>query len=343
MTHPAVGHDDDTRTARGAHASTGRRRRRGTTPPGSKPPSVRNRSARTRMQADGTTNTSRDRIVLLLVDLVGLGDRVDLAEPVEPESDVLEQRRPVPVDELRTDDAGVRPVELLDEETYGARDRARCRRDRAGRTRCRPRRAGAPRWPAGRSPDCLPRAMDERRPGLRDGCVRRTSAELVVGGVGEHEQEAKVGVVLRGEGSDRLVEPGAGVVHDDDRDHRRGERLVGFHERARLSVDRRRPDSAAQGPPPTVSSSVIRRHVQSVSTALAKGSSSPYAVAVPDLSIAILSERTIAHSIDLPSFDLPSFDLSKFELPNDRPAPTCRSATWRRRPARRSAARRKHP
>ena len=59
------------------------------------------------------------RVVLLLIDLLRFGDRVDLAEPVEPESDVLEQRRPVPVDQLGTDDARIGPIELFDEDPDG--------------------------------------------------------------------------------------------------------------------------------------------------------------------------------------------------------------------------------
>ena len=60
---------------------------------GSNPPSERNRSARTSRQADGSTNTSLHGVVLLLVDLARLGDRVDLAEAVEAEPDVLQHAR----------------------------------------------------------------------------------------------------------------------------------------------------------------------------------------------------------------------------------------------------------
>ena len=56
-----------------------------------------------------------DGVVLLLVVLARLGDRVDLAEAVEAEADVLEHAGVVPGDQLRPDEAGVGPVQLLDE------------------------------------------------------------------------------------------------------------------------------------------------------------------------------------------------------------------------------------
>ena len=60
-----------------------------------------------------------DGVVLLLVVLARLGDRVDLAEAVEAEPDVLEHARVVPRHELGPDDAGVGAVQLLDERAHG--------------------------------------------------------------------------------------------------------------------------------------------------------------------------------------------------------------------------------
>ncbi len=57
--------------------------------------------------------------MLLLVVLARLGDRLDLAEPVEAEPDVLEHAGVVPGDQLGTDEAGVRAVQLLDQQTHG--------------------------------------------------------------------------------------------------------------------------------------------------------------------------------------------------------------------------------
>ena len=55
-------------------------------------------------------------VVLLLVELARL-DRVETTTPhsVDTHADVLQDRRVVPVDELRADDAGVRPERLLDQ------------------------------------------------------------------------------------------------------------------------------------------------------------------------------------------------------------------------------------
>ncbi len=60
------------------------------------------------------------RVVLLLIDLAGLDQRVDLTEAVDSQADVLQQARFVPVDQLRPDDPGVRAVQLLDEQADGA-------------------------------------------------------------------------------------------------------------------------------------------------------------------------------------------------------------------------------
>ena len=59
-----------------------------------------------------------DGVVLLLVVLARIGDRIDLAEAVEPEPDVLEHGGVVPRHELRSDHAGVRSVQLLDEHPH---------------------------------------------------------------------------------------------------------------------------------------------------------------------------------------------------------------------------------
>ena len=64
-----------------------------------------------------------DGVVLFLVDLAGLDDRVDLTEPVEAESDVLQPARLLPLDELGTDHAGVRAVQLGDHRPHRVRRR----------------------------------------------------------------------------------------------------------------------------------------------------------------------------------------------------------------------------
>ena len=60
-------------------------------------------------------------VVLLLVDLAFLDERVDLAEAVDAEADVLQHARVVPRDQLRPDDAGIRAIQLLDQQPDGTR------------------------------------------------------------------------------------------------------------------------------------------------------------------------------------------------------------------------------
>ena len=58
------------------------------------------------------------RVVLLLVGLARFDQWVDLAEAVDTEADVLEDVRTAPHHQLRADDAGVRAVQLLDEQAH---------------------------------------------------------------------------------------------------------------------------------------------------------------------------------------------------------------------------------
>ena len=53
--------------------------------------------------------------MLFLVDFAGIETDIDLTKSVETEADGLQRTRLVPLDELRTNDAGVRTVDLFDE------------------------------------------------------------------------------------------------------------------------------------------------------------------------------------------------------------------------------------
>ena len=92
-----------------------------------------------------------DGVVLLLVVLARLGDRVDLAEAVEAEADVLQHARLRPTsrawDRRRRRWTGTAPRRARG----SRRARGRRRRGRSRRTRCRPRRGAAPRWRRRRS------------------------------------------------------------------------------------------------------------------------------------------------------------------------------------------------
>ena len=181
------------------------------------------------------------RVVLLLVDLTGLHERVDLTEAVDGETDVLQHPRPVPIDELRADDAGVRAVELLDQQ---------------------PDRVGIEGHVVVEEAEEPVVTLDEAQhlvghgtePGVALGTtyerVRhgRTDALGQVAHVADHEeQRPQVGVVLAGETGQDLVEPGPRLVDDHDRDDRR--RTGGFHEDARLAVRTRHARSTVRAPP----------------------------------------------------------------------------------------------
>ena len=107
------------------------------------------------------------RVVLLLVELARLGDRVDLAEAVEAEPDVLEDRRDRPTTRAsarrgrRSSGTAPRPWRGW------RRGRGRRRRGRCRRTRCRPRRARAPRWRRRRSRGWRRAGARTRRAGTR--------------------------------------------------------------------------------------------------------------------------------------------------------------------------------
>ena len=172
-----------------------------------------------------------DGVVLLLVVLARLGDRLDLAEPVEAQPDVLEHARVVPRDELGTDDPGVRAVQLLDEQAHGVRVEGHvvvAEAEEAAVALDEPQHLVGGRAKAGVGAE----VADE---GVGETC---RDLALEVGDVTTRQQEkgAEVGVVLVGERVDRLVEPAARGVDDDDPDDRRRERRVGFHGAVRLSA-----------------------------------------------------------------------------------------------------------
>ncbi len=175
-----------------------------------------------------------DGVVLLLVVLPRLGDRVDLAEAVEAEADVLEDARIVPRHELGADETGVGAVQLLDQEPDGVglegdvvvadAEEAVVALDEAEHL------VGGDAEPGVGAQ----RAHEGVRQARRD--QRGEVGAIGVDGVaGEQEERVEVRVVLVDERFERLLEPGTGTVDDDDGDDRRRERGVGLHGAARLS------------------------------------------------------------------------------------------------------------
>ena len=177
-----------------------------------------------------------DGVVLLLVVLAGLGDRIDLAETVETQADVLEDAGIVPGDELGAHRAGVRAVQLLDEQpdrVVVEHDVVVAEAEETAFTFDEPQH-----FVGGRSEAGIRAELADERLGqpIED-------APADVGGVGvradargQQEERVEIGVILGGERGEDLVEPGSRAVDNDDGDHRGRERGVGFHGGARLSV-----------------------------------------------------------------------------------------------------------
>ena len=170
-----------------------------------------------------------DGVVLFLVDLTGFDDRVDLAEPVEAEPDVLQPARLFPLDELGTDHPGVRAVQLGDHRPDGVRRRSDvvvAQQEEAVVALDQPEHLVG-----GRAESRVPGdGADEGGGQVRADPGADGVEELRIGVADDQEQEAHVGVVLAGECRERLVEPWPRVVHDDDGDHRWRLLRVGFHD-----------------------------------------------------------------------------------------------------------------
>ncbi len=161
------------------------------------------------------------------------------SEAVDVEADVLQQAGVVPGDDLRSDDAGVGAVQLLDHQSDGVRiegdvvvaeaEEAVVALDELGHD-------VGDRAEPGIGPDRL----DERvgKDAVDAGC------DVVVGSVGDEEDRAQRWVVLAGERLEALLEPRADSVDDDrDDDRRRGNRSrslskFAVHGGLRLAVPR---------------------------------------------------------------------------------------------------------
>ena len=162
-----------------------------------------------------------DAVVLLLVDLARFDDRIDLAEPVHSQTDRLQHARIVPLDELRPDSAGVRPVQLLDHQTQrvGLRgDVVVAEQEEPVVTLDEPQHFVGCRAESHVDPD---RSDECAGQALLDSFVDRlgTVDGFTLGD--DEEEDAKIRVVLSGERVEGVVEPFTRVVHDDDRDDRR--------------------------------------------------------------------------------------------------------------------------
>ncbi len=175
-----------------------------------------------------------DGVVLLLIGLTRVDDRVDLTEAIEAEADVLQHLRVVPFGQFGSDHAGVRSEQLGNQQPHHVGGQG----DVVVADEKEPVVAvdqsehivhgGAETWVAD----------DGANEGGRDDPTDTSSQRivLVVVGVRHEEQCSQVGVVLRGQRVEGLVEPVAGFMHDHDGDDRRRELGVGLHDPSRLAA-----------------------------------------------------------------------------------------------------------
>ena len=186
------------------------------------PPQVLEQISADEDAAAGYDEDVADAVVLALVELAPFGDGRGRTELVDVETDLQEPRRVMPVDELRTDDAGVEAHRLFHQHLHGVgiegdivvtQEVERRALDHAEH------RVGRRAVPVVRR-----QPPDE---GLRQDPPDPRAGILGAGGVDHEHGEA--GIALRRQPGERLVEPAPGVVGDHHRDHRRNRPDVGGH------------------------------------------------------------------------------------------------------------------
>ena len=166
-------------------------------------------------------------VVLLLVELTRIDERGGRAELVGGVADLEDVLGRLPVDELRPDDAGVRAVGLLHQLADGVGIERHVVVEQAEE----PRALHEPQGLVGCRAEAA-RVAERAHEGPRDPVG--DAFGQVADGAGVEEEHAQVGVVLRREAVHDLLEPGTGVVGDDDGDDRRGTRCGVVHEGSRV-------------------------------------------------------------------------------------------------------------
>ena len=158
---------------------------------------------------------------------------LDLAESVEPQPDVLEQPRVVPLDQLGPDDAGVGAVELLHQQQHPVgveRDVVVEETEEAAVAFDE-----AQHLVGGGAVAAIDTQVTDERLGEEPLDAGGQIAAVGVGRPGQQEQRVEVGVVLARQCREGLVEPRAGLVDDDDGHDGWRERGGGVHGGPRLS------------------------------------------------------------------------------------------------------------
>lgn len=170
-----------------------------------------------------------DTVVLLLIELPGLDAEIDFAESIDTEANRLEYPWVIPFDQLGPDDAGVRAVDLLDEQSHGVAlggDIVVAEQEEASVPLDEPEDLVARRAEA-------QVCSDVSNEGFRHAHADARAQLFVVRR--EEEQVPEVRVVLFGQRIERLVEPITRFVYDHDGHD--GWRLLSFrfHDGARLA------------------------------------------------------------------------------------------------------------
>ena len=181
------------------------------------------------MQPDGTMKTSRTASCCSWSSSPGSTERHEDAGLVGPHPHREQPQRVVPLDELRADDAGVRPEGLLDELAN---------------------RGGLERHVVVEEAE-EPRALDELQRLVRGRSEPRVGVEPADVGPGKpggdrcghvpvaprvDDEHREVRVVLSGERGQQLVEPCAGIVGNQHGDDRRRRLRLGLHNGPRLAA-----------------------------------------------------------------------------------------------------------
>ena len=150
-------------------------------------------------------------IVLFLVDFAGVDTEIDLTKTVKTEPDGLQRARVVPFDELRTDNASVRTVDLFDEDADCVGFRGNivvAQQEEPVVTFDKPQHFVCGRTKPGASAEASNKGIRNPHADAR--------LEQLVRDVGKKE-EPDVWVVLISERLERFFEPWTRFVNDDDR------------------------------------------------------------------------------------------------------------------------------
>ncbi len=247
--------------------------------------------------------------MLLLIDLAFLDERVDLAEAVDTEADVLQDTRIVPGHQLGPDDPGVRSVQLLDEQPNGARIQRHIVVEEAEEAVVT---LDQTKHLVGDG-SVAEGVADSANEGIRNPVAN--SVRHVAGLTDDQEQALQIAVVLVCQPVEHLVEP---IPWFEDHHHGhdgRSELTGGFHEAARLVPGSARVEAGLLDACNIVLAIVSTvRYIDCTSDSRSASTTSVDHNARPTKDPVTMYKLPDFSSIEFPSIDFPGFDLSKFDL-----------------------------